>query len=484
MTAKALWHRLRLLTGVAGTCALIACGANGTVAGIEGTGITSSGAISGFGSVFVNGVEFATTSAAITVNGQAATQADLRSGQIVAIGGQIAPGGTSGTAGKVQYFANVRGPIGAANQANSTVTVLGQTVTVGSTTSLGADAGGTPTFASLTPGTLVEVSGFSGAGGAILAARIDIKTRIASDLLTGTAAAVDTAAQQFTVGGGVVVNDGAATFSGFPGGRALQAGDTVQVASAAGAVGGAIQATSVTYVGSLAGAAGSQGEIDGLVTNFVSATNFEVAGVQVTTNAATSYFNGAAGTLAAGVHVRVQGSFDAGGTLVAAKLSFDQSSPVLVQATVGAIDAAANTVQLLGLTVTTSVETRFDDQSPNPANPFNLSSLRVGDTVEVRGQTNAAAGIDASVLTRIAATATVELRGIASVAVAPNLTVLGVNAVTSATTRYVGTDGGALTGPQFFAAAPGAIVDLIGTLSGATLQVTTASLPGHAQTEE
>jgi hypothetical protein len=483
MSASALWHRLRLFAGVACACALIACGANGTVAGIEGTGITSSGAISGFGSIFVNGVEFATTSAAIAVNGQAATQADLRAGQIVAIGGQIAAGGTSGTATSVRYFASVRGPISAANPAGSTVTVLGQTVTVGSTTSLAADAGGTPTFASLTPGALVEVSGFAGASGTILAARIDIKTSIASDLLTGTATAVDTTAQQFTVGG-VVVNDGAASFSGFPGGRALQAGDNVQVASVAGPVGGTIQATGVTYVGSLAGAAGSQGQIDGLVTNFVSATNFEVAGAQVTTNATTSYFNGAAGTLAVGVHVRVQGSFDAAGSLVAAKLSFDQSSPVLVQATVGAIDAATNTLQLLGLTVTTSVETRFDDQSPNPANPFNLSSLRIGDTVEVRGQTNAAGGIDASVLTRIAATATVELRGIASAAMAPDLTVLGVNAVTSATTQYVGTDGNAVTGAQFFAAAPGAIVDLLGTLSGTTLQVTSASLPGHAETDE
>ena len=47
--------------------------------------VISSGAITGFGSVFVNGVRFETSSAAFMINGKPGTQADLRVGHVVRI---------------------------------------------------------------------------------------------------------------------------------------------------------------------------------------------------------------------------------------------------------------------------------------------------------------------------------------------------------------------------------------------------------------
>jgi len=483
MSAPPLWRRLRLLAAGAAACAAIACGVGGTTAGIEGTGVVSSGAISGFGSVFVNGVEFATNGASILVNGQPAAQTDLQVGEVVTVVGKAAAGALTGTASTIQYFANVQGPVEATNLGASTFTVLGQTVTVGSTTTLAFAGGGTATLANLSPGTPVVVSGFAGANGTLLAARIDILQTLPADLLSGVVAGLNTATAEFSLGG-VTIDYGAAVLAGFPGGRGIQAGDTVQVTGAATTVPApaVLHATALQFVATPAGGGGSQGEIDGLVTRFASTTDFDVAGAPVTTNAGTAFFNGAAGTIALGVHLRAQGVFEASGTLLAAQINFDQSSPVLVQASVESVDAAAGTLQVLGIAISTSVDTRFDDQGPNPVRPFNLAALRVGDTVSVRGTTNASNGIDASGLTRIGATPTVELRGIASVAVSPNLTVLGIGALTSGATQYRAADGSTITSQQFYAAAPGAIVDLSGNLVGSVLQVQSARLPGRTET--
>ena len=66
------------------TLLLTSCGGGGsTIAGIGGTGITTSGTITGFGSIFVNGVEYDLTGAGITVDGVPASDADLTLGMVL-----------------------------------------------------------------------------------------------------------------------------------------------------------------------------------------------------------------------------------------------------------------------------------------------------------------------------------------------------------------------------------------------------------------
>ncbi len=47
---------------------IAACSSGTDVAGIGGSGVTSSGTITGFGSIFVNGVEFETSSSTFNVD--------------------------------------------------------------------------------------------------------------------------------------------------------------------------------------------------------------------------------------------------------------------------------------------------------------------------------------------------------------------------------------------------------------------------------
>ncbi|HED16960.1 MAG TPA: hypothetical protein ENI64_09150, partial [Gammaproteobacteria bacterium] len=88
-------------------------GGGGTFAGIGGTGITSSGSITGIGSIYVNGVEYNVDSAAITVNGNvSSTPAELKVGMVVTVTGTLdSAGSTTGTANTVVYDNEIQGPV-------------------------------------------------------------------------------------------------------------------------------------------------------------------------------------------------------------------------------------------------------------------------------------------------------------------------------------------------------------------------------------
>ena len=92
-------YRLRttLLTA-AFLVGVASCGGGTQLAGggIGGTGI-SQGAITGFGSIFVNGVEFNTSGATIIKDGNTVTQNDLKIGMVVTVDGSIDTS-TSGSA--------------------------------------------------------------------------------------------------------------------------------------------------------------------------------------------------------------------------------------------------------------------------------------------------------------------------------------------------------------------------------------------------
>ncbi len=79
--------------------------------GIGGTGVTSSGSINGFGSIFVNGVEFDTDSAEILINGKPASEEELRLGMVVLVSGTVDDNGTTGTASQVIFDQEVEGPV-------------------------------------------------------------------------------------------------------------------------------------------------------------------------------------------------------------------------------------------------------------------------------------------------------------------------------------------------------------------------------------
>ena len=143
--------------------------------GIDRGGRTiASGPITGFGSIWVNGVEYSTTAATITVDDSPGTESDLRVGQFVRIEGTVATGGTTGTATRVIYADDVEGPVQSIDVANRQLVVVGQVVQTGFGTSF--DSSIQPNDVSgLTVGDWIEVSGAVNSAGVVEATRIERK---------------------------------------------------------------------------------------------------------------------------------------------------------------------------------------------------------------------------------------------------------------------------------------------------------------------
>jgi len=92
--------------GAGGGIGLASSGGSG--GGIGGTGLTSSGTIDGFGSVFVNGVEFDTTGAEILVDDQRVGEEALGIGMVVLVVGEVNADGATGTASRIVFDEAVR----------------------------------------------------------------------------------------------------------------------------------------------------------------------------------------------------------------------------------------------------------------------------------------------------------------------------------------------------------------------------------------
>jgi hypothetical protein len=306
--------------------ALVACGGSGTqTAGIDRGGVATpvsvTGPITGFGSIVVNGVHYNVDMASVVVDGNPATVSDLALGQVVTVVGERDASGTTGTANQVLFQTNVRGPISALNTTASQITVLGQTVIAGASTVF--DLSGVPdVFGSLRVGDLVAVSGFVSAQGSIEATRIQNVTAGSGLLAFGVVSNLDTASLHFNLGALVVDYSQASLIEGFASGSPSN-GDHVLVRATNTAPSGALLASEVRRAEDDITQAGHEAEVEGLITRFASATDFDVGGRAVTTTGATTYQGGNAAALALNVKVEVEGSVNASGVIVATQVQFD-----------------------------------------------------------------------------------------------------------------------------------------------------------------
>ncbi len=94
------------------------------------TAITSTtGVITGFGSVFVNGVEYETDTTHVSTDDQeSANETDLEVGMVIILAGVINSDGTTGSAETIHYEEQIKGPLESIDLAVSTMTVMGQII--------------------------------------------------------------------------------------------------------------------------------------------------------------------------------------------------------------------------------------------------------------------------------------------------------------------------------------------------------------------
>ncbi|MDJ0710550.1 MAG: DUF5666 domain-containing protein [Woeseiaceae bacterium] len=441
----------------------------GNTGGITRTGnAVAVGPITGFGSVIVNGVTYDTSSATFTQDGTAATEADFKVGQYVLVQGTIDSNNTTGSASSVSFDDNVEGPVSSVDSAAGSFIILGQTVSVNGNTSF--DDSCPATLDDLLGVASVEVSGPVLADGTIAATRVECKA-IAGELeVTGTVSNHNAGAMTFQINA-LVVDYSGASVEDFPTAGIINDGDPVEAKGNALGGAGELRATRVEYKGAeFANNEGDHVEVEGFITRFVSATDFDVTGIPVTTNGATAFEGGAANDLGLNLKVEVEGEFDANGVLLATKVEIKQATSVRVTGRIDTI--SGSTVLILNIPVTTdSLTTRFEDKSNADVDPLSIGDLNVDDYVEVRGQEFPAGSgeIRAVLLEREDPRPETELRGFVEVGGVnrPTLTILGVTIDTNGSTVYRDALDQVMLADDFWAAVgEGTLVEAEGTETG------------------
>jgi hypothetical protein len=411
--------------GLAAALSLVACGGGGVAAGGNATassaGSISSGTITAFGSVFVNGHEFATGSAQVIDDDTGATSsgnAGLEVGMAVDVKAAADSSSSAPVAAEIHVRPLARGIVDLSN--SSTLTVMGQTVQVTASTlfsdhracltattspcmAITGQSGLTATTgsgSSAVPGNYVTVHGFlfsSGtpAGSAnIVATLVSVGDAPATAVPVGYKAegVVTAAGSNGITIGALAIDLASATCRNASGvtpcAGAFSAGQTVSVF---GATAPALPATSFTPgVARLRSklvveTVGASVELEGKVSS-VTTSAFVLRGITVDASKLTG------GLPAQGDFVRVLGTVATDGNSIVASsvkvLHAALSATYGFEGNVGTGDVAPGTatntyvLTLLGQSIAVDASTRLDDRTVDDesasamANPFNITTFQ------------------------------------------------------------------------------------------------------------
>ena len=468
----------------------VACGSGGSgMSQSSGTTpLIATRTITGFGSIYVNGIHFQTTSATIRKNGQTVDQSQLAVGEVARIKGSKNDADGTGDADEVDVDEAVIGPIDKIDTTGGTVTVLAQIVKINAGTSFSKDIQPAD-ITGLKTGDVIHVSGMTDSSGAIVATRIEKGSASSPLQVVGTVAGLNAGSHTFMINA-LTVDYSSANLTGFASG-APSNGDVVEAQGTSfDATTQTLTATHVQREMTDQEEAGDDRDMEreGLITRFASATDFDVAGKPVTTTSSTEYRNGTAADLALNVKVEVEGMLNSSNVLVASVVSFEHNGDIELEGPAANVTAGAGTLTLLGVQVTVNSSTRFEDHASGMA-MFNLSNVMNGDLILVHGY-ESPAGSGKVVATRLerevpgmTMAILVIVKGPFMAGTSPDFTVLGITIDGSAATISDG-HGGKMPLATFFTQAVGHEVRVEGTLSGTTVMASTISIDDHTGDED
>ena len=352
------------------------------------TGV-SQGPIEGFGSVFVNGVEWETDNSEFEIEGSPGfSESDLQIGMLVKVKGNLDAGGTTGTASTISFDDNLEGPISNPITTSSmgsvkTLLIMGQTVIVENGVTFFDNNDPTFTFATMAVGDVVEVSGPTNFDGSIQATFIEKK----ADDLTSFLATDDLEIQGIVadlVGNTFRINGLAINFAGVtPRNGTIANGVLVEVKGDALA-GNPLTLTATDVEVKTAGLGVDdidEAEVEGFVTNLNSgAQTFRVNG-QLVDYSAAAFFGGAEADLLNGTKVEAQGPV-VGGVLRAEKVEFKES--IKFEANAVTVNTGTGTLTLEDLAgITVTVDDALTEFEPAGST---LNDIVIGNEVKIRAR--------------------------------------------------------------------------------------------------
>ena len=385
-------NKLQALLILVFALALPGCGGGGGIAysgsgggssgGIGGTGVTSTGTIDGFGSIFVNGVEFETDESDVFLNGASSTVSDLRLGMVVTVRGTVNEDGATGSANQVIFHSELIGPVSEIeidqNHDSLVLTVLGvRVITERTATVLDGVS-----FDTLAVNDLIDVSGFFESSKQIRATNIQKSSTFVAGVsdvkLEGIVSALSNS--QFSLGT-VFVDYSNADLSGVPEGKITEG---LLVEAYGTLTGNVITANRVEVDEELRHGfdEGSDVTVMGAITGLVDLSQFVVNGVIV--DASNAELEPHALVLANGMIVEVEGIWN--GSKLNAKAVKSRRGRVELQARVASVDTSGRsiTVQYATGTVTVAVSsTTLLKDNTDQSTSLSLGTITSGNFLQI-----------------------------------------------------------------------------------------------------
>ncbi len=371
------WRIARVIVCLLISASLTACGGGGGGSSGGGSSTSSSftsGSITGFGSVIINGIRFDDSSSSVSDDDDSTrSRDDLRLGMSAEVeGSQISTddnGRRSGSASTIRFGSEIVGPV--SNIGASSLVVLGQTIEITSTTVF--DNRLPNGLASIQPGNVVEVHGLPGASaGQYTATRIEPKNNPQFYKLRGVVSEFDSNAKTFKIGS-EKISYASVSGNDLPSnlGNDLRVRVKLQIVQQSGVWIAAKVKSGVNSPGRH-----SEAEIHGIITDFTSKFAFSVNSIPV--NATNAAFPKGDSGIVLGARIEVKGSA-VDGTIVATRVKPESNDDISsegfeLHGTISEFNAVEKTFKLRGVTVSFASRTESV-----------VASLADGVKVEVKG---------------------------------------------------------------------------------------------------
>ncbi len=371
---------------------------------------SSTGVITGFGSIFINGVEYETDQASFVVDGVAGDESLLKLGMVVTLSGDAAADGT-GNAVAVEFENEVEGIVidNSNYGTDGTFNIMGLTIHTDEDTVFESAVDSVTSMAEIANDNIIEVSGYSSGDGSVWATRLEVKKPLLSDgddIEMKGRVSLPITDTTFMIGE-MVVNYASAEFDDMTvdmiaEGLLLEVKSDTELNDAKELVATKIELKNSGKKKHKYEEDDEEVEVQGVITNVISSTEIEVNGSTVLLETTTRIVHGDVSTLTNGLKVKVKGNVDVDGNLVAEKLIFKPSGDIKMTGKIEATDIINNTIKLFGLTVTlnnsTMVEDDRDDvdKSELVKYKFGVDDLVVGDWIKIKAFKNASGGLTAT----------------------------------------------------------------------------------------
>ncbi len=357
--------------------------------GTSGTGVFAAsiakGTISSPGGFSAGGINYSIDAATISFNGQSGGEAQLETGMVVNINGQVNADSSTGIAESIVFAYNIAGSIDTINLASKTINVLEHAILFDELTTFKNTL-----VDSLAVGDVILVSGFTDANGKILATYIEKPQAVFPEaILEGALSQIETLNKTFKLGGQLVDYSGA-QLSAIPN-NILSSGSLVRVTGSEamitqGQQDTVVLATRVEGISSvLTGNPDEEVRIEGLISQITGPDVFYINGNTVRTSINTRYTNGVASDLTLDTRVFVNGTLDANGSINAENVRFILPTDVSIEARVDTIDPVASTLTMVGRTVIIDAFTMLQDSSSAGIQTFSMPDIVIGDRLKVAG---------------------------------------------------------------------------------------------------